>query len=395
MPSKRRSRSAAVAGRASGASVERGWFGVLPDGRTVERFVLRNARGAEVCAITYGGIITSLLVPDRDGALGDVVLGFDRLDPYLAGTPYIGSIVGRYGNRIAHGRFQVDGTTRVLARNAGAHHLHGGNVGFDQVLWSGEPFDGAGGVGVVFTYTSPDGEEGYPGTLSAGVTYTLTDQNALFVDYVATTDAPTPVNLTQHSYFNLAGEGSGTVLDHELHLAASRYTPVDAGLIPTGVLAPVEGTPFDFRTPTAIGARIEVDHPLIVRCGGYDFNVVLDGRDGRAAAGSGRRAATLLPEIDTAFAARVVEPTTGRMLEVYTQEPGLQLYAGNGLDGTLVGKSGRPYVSRSGLCLETQHFPDSPNQPAFPSTILRPGEVYRTRTVWAFGVVGGGDARTP
>jgi len=354
-------------------SVVRSAFGSMPDGRPVERFVFGNAHGLEVSAITYGGIITSLRVPDRDGRMGDVVLGFDSLEPYLAGTPYFGAIIGRYGNRIAGGRFELDGTTYQLATNNGANHLHGGNVGFDKVLWAGEPFQSDSAVGVVFTYTSVDGEEGYPGTLDVRVTYTLTDDDHLVFDYRATTDAPTPVNLTQHSYFNLAGEGSGTVLDHELFVAASAYTPVDEGLIPTGEIAPVEGTPFDFRERTAIGARIDVDDPQIARGPGYDHNFVLD------TAGDGF----------LSLAARVVEPTSGRTMEILTDQPGLQFYAGNFLDGTLVGKSGRPYVHRGGFCLETQHFPDSPNQPAFPPTILRPGEEYRTRTVYAFGVAPG------
>lgn len=390
-------------------SVERSAFGVMPDGRAVDRFTLRNANGLELTAITYGGIITSLVVPDREGRMGDVVLGFDSLDPYLAGTPYFGAIIGRYGNRIAGGRFELDGATHELATNDGANHLHGGDVGFDKVLWVGEPFQSDTAVGVAFTYTSPDGQEGYPGTLDVRVTYTLTDADHLVFDYHATTDAPTPVNLTQHGYFNLAGEGSGTILDHELYVAASRYTPVDSGLIPTGEIAPVEGTPFDFRRPTAIGARIGSAHPQIALGPGYDHNFVLDGpgaAGGEAAgapegaAGAPRVTGVLRPGAsDLTFAARVVEPTSGRMMEVYTDQPGLQFYAGNFLDGTLVGKSGRPYVRRGGFCLETQHFPDSPNQPGFPSTILRPGEEYRTRTVYAFGpapdpaVGGAGGAR--
>jgi aldose 1-epimerase len=368
---------AGCAGREDAAvpqrSVVRSAFGSMPDGRTVERFALRNAHGLEVSAITYGGIITSLRVPDRQGRMGDVVLGFDALDPYLAGTPYFGAIIGRYGNRIGGGRFELDGTTYQLATNDGANHLHGGNVGFDKVLWAGEPFQSDTSVGVVFSYTSPDGEEGYPGTLDVQVTYTLTDSDRLVFDYHATTDAPTPVNLTQHSYFNLGGEGSGTILDHELFVAASAYTPVDEGLIPTGEIATVEGTPFDFRERTAIGARIDADDPQLALGPGYDHNFVLD------TAGEG-----LL-----SLAARVVEPTSGRTMEILTDQPGLQFYSGNFLDGTLVGKSGRPYVHRGGFCLETQHFPDSPNQPAFPSTILRPGQEYRTRTVYAFGVAPG------
>ena len=359
----------------STSAVERTPFGTLADGTAVERFRLtKPGKGIEVDAITYGGIITSLKTPDRTGALGDIVLGFDTLDPYLAGTPYFGAIIGRYGNRIADGRFELDGEGYELARNNGPNHLHGGDVGFDKVVWEAESFEEAGGVGVRFSYTSPDGDEGYPGTLEVRVTYTLTDRDELVIDYVATTDAATPVNLTQHSYFNLAGEGQGDILEHELWIGASRFTPVDSTLIPTGELAAVEGTPFDFRTPTAIGARIDADDDQIRMGPGYDHNFVLDEPpEGR-------------PEDGLVAAARVRDPGSGRTLEVRTEEPGLQFYAGNFLDGTLVGKSGRPYGHRSGFCLETQHFPDSPNQPGFPSTILRPGEEYRTRTVWAFGV---------
>jgi aldose 1-epimerase len=350
------------------ASVESAPFGTLPDGDPVERFTLRNSNGLEVVAITYGGIITSLRTPDRNREMADVVLGFDTVEPYLAGTPYFGSIIGRYGNRIAEGRFELDGASYPLATNDGSNHLHGGDVGFDKVVWDAEPFENDSGVGVIFRRTSPDGEEGYPGNLDVQVTYTLTEQDELIFDYRAVTDRPTPVNLTQHSYFNLAGEGSGDILGHELQILASGYTPVDATLIPTGSVEPVEGTPFDFREPQAIGARIEADHEQIARGPGYDHNWVLDRQ------GDGLQ-----------LAARVVEPTTGRVMEVFTEEPGLQFYAGNFLDGSLVGKSGGAYGLRSGFCLETQHFPDSPNQSAFPSTTLRPGEEYRTRTVLRFG----------
>jgi aldose 1-epimerase len=365
---------------AVGASVERAPFGATAAGEPVERFTLRNATGMEIDVITYGGIITSLRTPDRNGEMADIVLGFDTLDPYLAGTPYFGAIIGRYGNRIAGGRFEVDGVAYTLATNNGPNHLHGGDVGFDKVVWAGEPFDDESGVGVTLRYTSQDGEEGYPGTLDVTVRYTLTDADELVVDYHATTDRATPVNLTQHSYFNLAGEGNGTILGHELWIDASHYTPVDSTLIPTGEIAPVEGTPFDFRTPTPIGARIDADHPQIAVGPGYDHNFVLD------AAGPESVAGALRPqEAELTFAARVVEPTSGRMMEIYTEEPGLQFYAGNFLDGSIVGKSGRAYEFRSGFCLETQHFPDSPNQPAFPSTLLLPGEEYRTRTLFAFG----------
>jgi aldose 1-epimerase len=348
-------------------SVARADFGTTPEGEAVEVFTLTNAHGLRLEAISYGGIITSLETPDRAGAMDDVVLGFDTLEPYLAGTPYFGAIIGRYGNRIAGGRFTLDGESHELATNDGSNHLHGGVRGFDKVVWQGEPFESDSTVGVVFTHTSPAGEEGYPGTLSAQVTYTLTDRDELVVDYLATTDAPTPVNLTQHSYFNLAGEGS--ILGHELLLDASNFTPVGSTLIPTGEIRPVEGTPFDFRTLTAIGARIDQDDEQLANGLGYDHNFVLD-RSGEG----------------LAHAARVVEPTTGRTLDISTTEPGIQFYSGNFLDGTLTGKDGVVYGHRSGFCLETQHYPDSPNQPSFPSTVLRPGEEYRSRTIMTFGV---------
>ncbi|HEY0874031.1 MAG TPA: aldose epimerase family protein [Vicinamibacterales bacterium] len=352
----------------SGTSpVKREPFGTMPDGAAVERFTLRNAAGMEVQAISYGGIITSLRVPDRNGRFEDVVLGFDRLDDYLKDHPFFGAIIGRYGNRIAGGRFTLDGTTYTLATNDGPNHLHGGNKGFDKVLWKAAPVDGRNAV--TFTRTSPDGEEGYPGNLQVQVTYTLTDENELIVDYLATSDKPTVVNLTQHSYFNLAGQASGDILGHQLMLNADRYTPVNDTLIPTGELAPVEGTPFDFRKPTAIGARIDGSHPQLKSGKGYDHNWVLN----RSGSGLQR-------------AARVVEPKTGRTLDIRTTEPGIQFYAGNFLDGTLTGKGGARYNHRTGFCLETQHFPDSPNHPKFPSTTLRPGEKYTSRSVFTFGV---------
>jgi aldose 1-epimerase len=349
-------------------SVARAPFGTMPSGEPVELFTLTNPQGIEVRAITYGGIIVSLRTPDRDGRPGDVVLGYDSLDGYLRESPYFGAIIGRYGNRIARARFTLDGRIHQLAANNGVNHLHGGVRGFDKVLWAGEPLTTDSTVGVVFTYVSPDGEEGYPGTLTARVTYTLTDDGRLEFDYLATTDRATPVNLTQHSYFNLAG--AGDILGHELMVAAGRYTPVDSTLIPTGELAPVDGTPFDFRIPTAIGARIGADHEQLANGLGYDHNFVLD-----------RDAPGLM------LAARVVEPASGRTLDIWTTEPGLQFYSGNFLDGSITGKGGRVYGYRTGFCLETQHFPDSPNQPAFPSTILRPGAEYRSSTVLRFGVV--------
>ena len=344
-------------------------------GKPVEVATLKNSHGMELQAITYGGIITSLKVPDRTGALADVVLGFDQPDGYWAEPPppYFGAIVGRYGNRIAKAQFTLGGQTYKLAANNGPNHLHGGIRGFDKVLWTLEPPDGAGagnntkGSAAKFTYTSKDGEEGYPGNLQVTVTYVLTDKNEVIVDYRATTDKPTPVNLTQHSYFNLAGEGSGDILGHQLTVNADRYTPVDDTLIPTGELAPVEGTPFDFRKATAVGARINGDHPQLKAGKGYDHNYVLNKK------GTGVQ-----------FAARLTDPKSGRTLEVSTTEPGVQFYSGNFLDGKIKGKQGHVYGHRSGLCLETQHYPDSPNQRNFPSTILQPGQVYSSRTVWTF-----------
>ena len=344
-------------------------FGVLPSGDSVSAYTLTNANGVVLRAIDYGGIVTSLMVPDRAGTMADIVLGYDDLAGYLKTTPYFGAIVGRYGNRIAKGKFSLDGATHTLAVNNGLNALHGGLVGFDKVRWSAAPFDSASGVGVVFTYRSRDGEEGYPGNLDVTVRYTLTDANEFAIDYRAVTDKATPVNLTQHTYFNLAGDGGGPVLDHLVTLDADAITPVDSTLIPTGTKLPVTGTPFDFTTPTTIGARIGEAHPQLVYAGGYDHNFVLT-RTGEG----------------LSHAARVVEPTSGRTLDVATTEPGVQFYTGNFLDGSITGKSGHVYARRTGFCLETQHFPDSPNQPTFPSTILRPGGTYTSRTVYTFGV---------
>ena len=343
-------------------------FGIA-NGESVERLTLTNKNGVEVSAITYGGIITSIKTPDRNGAMADIVLGFNSIDGYLGGHPYFGAIIGRYGNRIAKGRFTIDGTEYTLATNNGPNHLHGGNKGFDKRIWKAQLLPPAAGqTGIAFTYTSLDGEEGYPGTLDVTVTYTLTDSDQLIVRYEATSDKATHVNLTQHSYFNLAGEGSGDILGHELTIDADRYTPVDATLIPTGALAPVEGTPFDFRRQTAIGARIDAADEQIKIGGGYDHNWVLN----RTTAGEVQRVA------------RAYEPASGRVLEVSTTEPGMQFYTGNFLDGRLVGKAGKPYGRRSGFCLETQHYPDTPNHPNFPTTLVRPGEKYESRTVFAF-----------
>ena len=353
--------------------VVRAPFGHTADGQLAELFTLTNSHGIVVRATNYGGVITSVKTPDRSGHFDDIALGYDSLSGYLRATPYFGAIVGRYGNRIAKGQFTVDGATYHLAVNNGPNSLHGGLKGFDKVIWHAEQFQNATGVGVVLDYTSADMEEGYPGTLRTRVTYTLTNDDKLIVDYHATTDKATPLNLTQHSYWNLAGDGSRDILGHEMMINADAMTPVDTNLIPTGEIASVAGTPFDFRTPTPIGARIDqVQNTQIRFGGGYDHNFVLN-RTGAAADG-------------LVHAAHVVEPTTGRMLTISTTEPGIQFYSGNFLDGSITGKSGHIYHHRYGLALETQHFPDSPNHPSFPSTILRPGQEYRSRTVFAFGV---------
>jgi len=347
-------------------------FGTTDRGEAVSLYTLKNAHGMEARVLDYGGIIVSLQVPDRNGRLGDVVLGFDSLADYQRGSPYFGAIIGRYGNRIARGRFTLDGRTYTLATNNGSNHLHGGVRGFDKVVWRVAPFEHGDSVGLVLSYTSPDGEEGYPGTLQATVTYTLTNANELIFDYHATTDRATPVNLTQHSYFNLAGDGAGDILGHVVTLNADRFTPVDSTLIPTGEIKSVAGTPFDFRAPTAIGSRIDQDDQQLRHGRGYDHNFVLN------KGGKGGNEVTM--------AASVYEPTSGRVMEISTTEPGLQFYSGNFLDGTLRGKHGVVYRHRYGFAMETQHFPDSPNKPAFPSTILRPGEEYRSRTVYRFTV---------
>jgi aldose 1-epimerase len=348
--------------------VTRASFGMTREQVPVEIYTLTNANGVEMRVITYGGIITSLKVPDRSGRFDDVVLGFDTMDGYLKDPPYFGALIGRYGNRIARGQFTLDGQAFKLATNNGPNHLHGGVKGFDKVLWNAMPAEAADGVSLTLTRRSSDGEEGYPGNLQVSVRYMLTDRNELAIDYRATTDKATPINLTQHSYFNLAAN-NGDILGHRLTLNASRYTPVDNTLIPTGELAPVQGTPFDFRVPTSIGERIGLDHAQLKNGNGYDHNFVLD-RTG--------------PSLERA--ALVVEPSSGRTMEVATTEPGIQFYSGNFLDGTIIGKGGRIYKHRTGFCLETQHFPDSPNHPSFPSTILRPGQTYASKTVFTFGV---------
>ncbi|MGH7652409.1 MAG: aldose epimerase family protein [Gemmatimonadaceae bacterium] len=354
-------------------SVQSKPFGTIATGQTAELYTLRNAHGVEVRLTNYGGIITSIETPDRAGRFADIVLGYDDLAGYLKDSPYFGAVVGRYANRIARGHFTLDGTTYTLAINNGPNSLHGGLKGFDKGIWTAHPFQNQEGQGVALDYTSPDGEEGYPGTLHVRVTYTLTADDRLIVDYAATTDKPTPVNLSQHTYWNLAGNASRDILGHVLMMNADAITPVDSSLIPTGEIMPVEGTPFDFRTPTAIGARIDQRDNTQIRYGnGYDHNFVLN---------RGNAAADAL-----VHAARVVEPSSGRTLDVYTTQPGLQFYSGNFLDGSITGKGGHVYRFRYGLALETQHYPDSPNHPNFPSTILRPGQEFRSRTVFQFGV---------
>ncbi len=339
-------------------------FGAV-DGRPVKLFILTNDTGAQVSITEYGGIVVSLNVPDRNGSLGDVVLGYDNLESYVADTPYFGAITGRYANRIAEGRFEIDGTAYQLPVNNPPNSLHGGNKGFDKVVWEGTP--AASGDSVEFAYTSADGEEGYPGQLEAKVTYTWTDDNELRIRYEARTDKPTVLNLTNHSYFNLKDGGESSILQHEMSINADRFTPIDENLIPTGELAAVDGTPLDFREATPIGARIEDENEQLGFGAGYDHNYVV----GREAEG-------------LALAATVHDPSTGRTMDVRTEEPGIQFYSGNFLDGHHLGKGGVAYEHRSGFCLETQHFPDSPNQPDFPSTVLRPGETYSTSTVYKF-----------
>jgi aldose 1-epimerase len=329
---------------------------------------LKNVNGMEVRLASYGARITSIKVPDRNGKFADVVLGFDTIEPYRTSVkkPYLGVTLGRYAGRIAHGRFTLDGVEHVLAQNNGPNHSHGGVTGFDKVVWEAKQIPN----GVEFHRTSPDGEEGYPGSLDVRVTYTLTDQDELIIEYKATTDRATPVNLSNHSYFNLAGEGSETVLDHELMINADEMLPIDNTSIPSGKIVPVADTPFDFRQPKKIGLDIDQANEQLAHGNGYDHTFVLHPNTG----GSPEPAATLY------------ERNSGRMLQVFTDQPGLQLYTANFLDGSLIGKSGKPYLKRSSLCLETQHFPDSPNQPRFPNTILRPGEIYQTRTTYKFSV---------
>ncbi len=342
-------------------------FGRGPGGTQVEIFTLTNKNGMEVMITNYGGIVVSLKVPDRNGRLDDVVLGYDSIDDYTKNNPYFGCIVGRYGNRIGGGKFTLQGKEYKLATNNGPNHLHGGEQGFDKVTWKATPKETFEGPALALHYISPDGEEGYPGRLDCTVVYTVTHENELRIEYVAATDQDTIVNLTHHSYFNLAGAGSGDILDHVVTIYADHFTPVDEGLIPTGEIHPVRGTPFDFTQPIKIGARINQSNQQLKYGQGYDHNWVLRNQGG-----------SLSP------AAKVVEETTGRVMEVYTTEPGMQFYTGNFLDGSHIGKGGKPYKRRYGFCMETQHYPDSPNRPNFPSVVLKAGERYETRTVYKF-----------
>ncbi|MFJ8606917.1 aldose epimerase family protein [Streptomyces sp. NPDC093675] len=343
-------------------------FGKLDDGTKVYRWSLQNG-GTRLKVLSYGGIIQSLEIPDRHGRYANVSLGYDNLAAYVAGTTFFGATIGRYGNRIAKGQFTLDGKKYQLNVNDGVNSLHGGAKGFNTKVWDVEGFTSGSDVGLHLYYTSVDGEMGYPGTLRTKVTFTLNRDGDWRIDYEATTDRPTVVNLTNHTYWNLAGEGSGTIEDHELTIAASRYTPTDTGLIPTGELAKVSGTPFDFRKSKPVGRDIRAGHPQQVQAKGFDHNWVLD------------KGVTAKP----VHIATLRDPRSGRTLKIATDQPGLQFYSGNFLDGTLVGTSGRTYRQGDGLCLETQHFPDTPNEPSWPSTVLRPGQTYRTTTIHSFG----------
>jgi aldose 1-epimerase len=350
-------------------TVKKQLFGKTADGQEVDLYTLTNKNGVEASIINYGGAVVTLKVPDRNGKLDDVVLGLDSLDSYRTHTNHFGALIGRYGNRIGKARFKLNGVEYKLAANDGKNSLHGGPGGFDKVVWQARDASDSQGARLELTYLSKDGEEGFPGNLKATVIYTLTGNNELRMDYSATTDKDTLANLTNHSYFNLAGEGRGDILGHELTLYADKFTPVDKTLIPTGELRSVEGTPFDFRKPVAMGARINDKDEQLKIGNGYDHNFVLTSGGGALA-----------------LAARVYEPQSGRVLEVLTTEPGVQFYTGNFLDGKMPGKGGKPYPFRSAFCLETQHYPDSPNKPQFPSTVLKPGVKYETTTVYRFSV---------
>jgi aldose 1-epimerase len=354
--------------RESAGSVTQQEFGRMPDGTAVEIYTLRNTKGSEVRLMTYGGIVQSLKVPDRKGDWGDIVLGYDNLDGYLTNSPYFGALIGRYGNRIGGARFTLEGKTYTLATNDGPSTLHGGIKGFDKVVWKAVKANiGPQGPQLELNYLSKDGEEGFPGNLNVTAVYTLTDDNELRVDFTATTDQPTVCNLTHHSYFNLAGQGNGDILGHLVYINADSFTPVDSNLIPTGEIKPVDGTPFDFRKPTAIGVRINSDDQQIKFGPGYDHNWVINKSPGHLG-----------------LMARVGDPTSGRVMEVLSTEPGLQFYSGNFLDGTIKGKGGAVYQRRNAFCMEPQHYPDSPNQPQFPTTGLKPGDTYHNTIIYRF-----------
>ncbi|MFJ3522832.1 aldose epimerase family protein [Pseudomonas sp. NPDC090203] len=363
--------AALQANGATGLTSEHAAFGKMPDGTTVEKYTLRNSLGMQATVITYGGTLQSLLVPDKNGKTEDVVLGFDDLDGYLKGTSYFGATIGRFGNRLADGKFSLDGKSFQVPQNDKTNALHGGTKGFDKQIWKAEQVKDKGWVGVKLTYVSADGEMGFPGTLKTEVTYSLNEKNELRIQYHATTDKPTVLNLTNHSYFNLAGAGNGDILDQVAIVHASHYTPVNEKLIPTGEIAPVAGTPMDFLKPVAFGKRIREDHQQLKFAeptqGGYDHNWVLDTK-GKVAA----------------LAADVSDPKSGRRLQLFTSEPGVQLYTGNFLDGTVKGKGGKIYPHWGAFTLETQHYPDSPNQKNFPSTRLDPGKAYSQTTVFKF-----------
>ncbi len=343
-------------------------FGFI-NGQPVVLYTLTNSKGISADITNYGARVAALRVPGRSGIFADIVLGFDTLDGYLKENPYFGAIVGRYGNRIAKGQFKLDGKPYTLARNNGQNSLHGGTKGFDKQVWAARDISTPDSPALELSYLSKDGEEGYPGNLSAKVTYTLSNDNELKIEYAASTDKDTVVNLTNHSYFNLAGQGNGDILGHELMIEADKFTPVNAGLIPTGQLRNVAGTPFDFRQSTPVGKRMNDNDAQLKLGGGYDHNFVLSHPAGQIG-----------------LAARVTEPVSGRVLEVRTVEPGVQFYTGNFLDGTITGKGGKVYNKHAALCLETQHFPDSPNQPGFPSTVVKPGAPYASVTIWKFSV---------
>jgi aldose 1-epimerase len=360
--------AAGFGGQGAKSGIQKSAFGKMPDGQSIELYTLTNRKGMQVAITNYGGTVVNLIVPDRNGKMADVVFGFDSLEGYLGTEPYFGALIGRYANRIGNARFTLDGVEYKLEANDGKNSLHGGSHGFDKRVWKAKEIAGA-EPGLELTYLSKDGEEGYPGNLTATVVYTLTSNNEIRIDYKAVTDRHTVVNLTNHSYFNLAGQGNGDILKTLLMINAAECTPVDATLIPTGELRKVEGTPLDFRQPTAIGARINADDEQLKFGKGYDHNFVLT-RKGRG----------------LVLAARAVDPDSGRQLEVYTTQPGLQFYSGNFLDGSVKGKGGVAYGHRSGFCLETQHFPDSPNKPNFPPTDLKPGKTYHEVTVFKFSV---------